>query len=60
MLYTGKNLLEVLYTDQDVVTILCRGEVAEWSNATVLKTVRPARVSGVRIPPSPPFLASCI
>jgi hypothetical protein len=29
------------------------GEVAEWLKATVLKTVRPARVSGVRIPPSP-------
>ncbi len=29
------------------------GEVAEWLNATVSKTVRPATVSGVRIPPSP-------
>ena len=27
-------------------------EVAEWSNATVSKTVIPATVSGVRIPPS--------
>lgn len=26
----------------------------EWSNGTVLKTVRPARVSWVRIPPPPP------
>ena len=30
------------------------GEVAEWSNAAVSKTVIPAMVSGVRIPPSPP------
>ena len=29
------------------------GEVAEWLKAPVLKTGRPARVSGVRIPPSP-------
>jgi hypothetical protein len=28
--------------------------VAEWLNAAVLKTVRPERVSGVRIPPPPP------
>ena len=32
------------------------GEVAEWSNAAVLKTVEPLRVPGVRIPPSPPGL----
>ena len=31
------------------------GEVAEWLNAAVSKTVIPSRVSGVRIPPSPPF-----
>src|SRR5207245_9914816 len=30
------------------------GEVAEWLNAAVSKTVIPLRVSGVRIPPSPP------
>ncbi len=30
------------------------GEVAEWSMATVLKTVNPAMGSRVRIPPSPP------
>ncbi len=30
------------------------GEVAEWSMATVLKTVNPARGSRVRISPSPP------
>jgi hypothetical protein len=33
---------------------LPHGELAEWSNATVLKTVRPSRVSRVRIPHSPP------
>ena len=30
------------------------GEVAEWSKATVLKTVDRASGPGVRIPPSPP------
>jgi hypothetical protein len=30
------------------------GEVAEWSKATVLKTVGPGMVPWVRIPPSPP------
>jgi hypothetical protein len=30
------------------------GEVAEWLMAPVLKTGMPERVSGVRIPPSPP------
>src|SRR5262249_7334128 len=33
------------------------GRVAEWSMAAVLRTVRPARVSWVRIPPLPP---SCV
>jgi hypothetical protein len=33
------------------------GEVAERLKATVLKTVRRASVSGVRIPPSPPVFA---
>jgi hypothetical protein len=32
------------------------GEVAEWLMAPVLKTGIPERVSGVRIPPSPPDL----
>jgi hypothetical protein len=38
------------------------GEMAEWSNAAVLKTVRPARVSWVRIPVSPPltYLKLCV
>ena len=31
------------------------GGVAEWLKAAVLKTVRPERVSWVRIPPPPPF-----
>ena len=31
------------------------GEMAEWSNAAVLKTVRPSRVSWVRILPLPFF-----
>ena len=31
------------------------GEVAEWSNALVLKTSGPLSVPWVRIPPSPPF-----
>jgi hypothetical protein len=37
------------------------GEVAEWSNAAVLKTARPSRVSRVRIPPSPPreYISKC-
>ena len=30
------------------------GEVPEWTIGTVLKTVVPERVPGVRIPPSPP------
>ncbi len=32
------------------------GGMAEWTNATVLKTVIPARVSWVRIPLPPPLL----
>ena len=32
------------------------GELAEWLNATVLKTVNPARGSWVQIPHSPPSL----
>ncbi len=33
------------------------GEVAEWSNAAVSKTVEPLRVPGVRISPSPPSIS---
>jgi hypothetical protein len=33
---------------------LCGGEMAEWSNAAVLKTVVRATGPGVRIPLSPP------
>jgi hypothetical protein len=36
--------------------ITFHGEVAEWSIATVLKTVGGASPPGVRIPPSPPIL----
>ena len=32
-----------------------RGEVPEWSNGAVSKTVEPSRVPWVRIPPSPPL-----
>jgi hypothetical protein len=35
------------------------GEVAEWLMAPVLKTGIPERVSGVRIPPSPPLSFKC-
>ena len=35
------------------------GEMAEWSNAAVLKTVELARVPGVRIPLSPPRKERC-
>ena len=36
-------------------TKLQKGRVAEWLMAPVLKTGVPERVSGVRIPPLPPF-----
>src|SRR5437667_11733505 len=35
------------------------GEVREWLNRAVSKTVEPLRVPWVRIPPSPPGLTSC-
>ena len=34
----------------------CAGEVPEWLNGAVSKTVERLRVPGVRIPPSPPFI----
>jgi hypothetical protein len=37
-------------------TKLQKGRVAEWLMAPVLKTGVPERVSGVRIPPLPPYL----
>ena len=41
------------------VDTLCRGEVAEWLNAAVSKTVTSVILaSGVRIPPSPRIGAS--
>jgi hypothetical protein len=43
----------------DRVDTLCRGEVAEWLNAAVSKTVTSViPASGVRIPPSPLFRAT--
>lgn len=33
---------------------VCSGEVREWLNRAVSKTVEPERVPWVRIPPSPP------
>jgi hypothetical protein len=41
--------------DRDLRPNQHRGEVAEWSNAPHSKCGILARVSGVRIPPSPPF-----
>jgi hypothetical protein len=42
-----------------LVDTLCHGEVAEWLNAAVSKTVTSViPASGVRIPPSPHFGAS--
>jgi hypothetical protein len=44
---------------RDQVDTLCHGEVAEWLNAAVSKTVTSViPASGVRIPPSPRFGAS--
>ena len=41
---------------RDQVDTLCHGEVAEWLNAAVSKTVTSVfPASGVRIPPSPRF-----
>ena len=40
--------------------IIGSGGVAEWLKAAVLKTVRPERVSGVRIPPPPPYLTNAV
>ena len=39
----------------DLQVKMKNGGVGEWLNPAVLKTVRPERVSGVRIPPPPPF-----
>jgi hypothetical protein len=44
---------------QGQVDTLCHGEVAEWLNAAVSKTVTSViPASGVRIPPSPLFQAT--
>lgn len=42
----------VILTSQNFEEI--DGELAEWLNAAVLKTVKDASPSGVRIPDSPP------
>ena len=46
--------------DSGIVLIMNLGEVAEWLMAPVLKTGIPERVSGVRIPPSPPLPLDCL
>ena len=38
-------------------TIPINGEVPEWSNGAVSKTVEPSRVPRVRIPVSPPLIS---
>ena len=49
----------VLWDSAHLASVQCphdngmQGEVAEWSNAAVLKTVVRLRGPGVRIPPSP-------
>jgi hypothetical protein len=43
-----------MLTINPVVVKYRNGEVAEWSNAAVSKTVEPSRVPRVRIPASPP------
>jgi hypothetical protein len=50
---------EMWLKGQGQVDTLCHGEVAEWLNAAVSKTVTSViPASGVRIPPSPRFGAS--
>jgi hypothetical protein len=44
-----------LLAARSALTPLRNGEVAEWSNAAVLKTVERESVPGVRIPVSPPL-----
>ncbi len=51
-----KKKTKKIYTGVHVETkkfYFCRGELAEWSNAVVLKTIDPSRGPGVRIPHSP-------
>ena len=54
---TGESVADFCQFSQADDLYVAAGEVAEWSNAAVLKTVRRASVSGVRIPPSPPARA---
>ena len=54
-----RNLSFVIINDEIIkfYTHLC-GEMAEWSNAPVLKTGKDASPSRVRIPVSPPLSES--
>ena len=55
-LFCPGNQVSFIITIAALVGIIfVSGEVAEWSNATVLKTVDRLRGPGVRIPPSPPY-----
>ena len=59
VLKTAKSSNEFSYLQGACSKNVVVGEVAEWLMAPVLKTGIPERVSGVRIPPSPPdFLYS--
>ena len=48
------------FFDVKYVIFRVNGELAEWSNASVLKTDKDASPSRVRIPNSPPFLRSLV
>ena len=52
----GKNsLFSTCHRRADPLNHISNGEVAEWSNAAVLKTVERESVPRVRIPVSPPL-----
>ena len=48
------------FFDVKYVILKVNGELAEWSNAPVLKTGKDASLSRVRIPDSPPLLESLV
>ena len=55
-LVTGSNPVGgAIFFKKKSLTLFCCGEMAEWSKATVLKTVESVRAPRVRIPVSPPF-----
>src|ERR1700692_891497 len=54
----GERTTRSLLEGRDLRVKLENGGVGERLNPAVLKTVRPERVSGVRIPPPPPLIAS--